>query len=166
MKYLGYMPNDFINGEGISVSVWTSGCPFHCKGCHNPESWDYNNGYKVPAALNLMIKRAILANGLHRNLSILGGEPLCEQNRDYILNLIRFIRKEIPSTKIFLWTGYTHQELCNIYIEDKKQLPLYNELAKLVDVLITGRFEIDKRTVNLPLRGSSNQKITYFKNAH
>ena len=76
MKYFGYMPNDTINGIGISVSIWTSGCPFRCKNCQNPETWNPNNGYNIPKDIVNKIIKAISANGIQRNISFLGGEPL------------------------------------------------------------------------------------------
>lgn len=153
MKYYGYMPNDFINGENISVSIWTAGCPHRCKGCHNSEMWDYENGYEVPTDIKEQLIKAISANGLVRNFSILGGEPLSEENRDFILTIVQAIRTAYPSIKIFLWTGYTIEELKNM--EDKK----INSILENIDVLIDGKYDESLRNVTLELRGSSNQRI-------
>lgn len=153
MKYYGYMPNDFINGENISVSLWTAGCPHRCKGCHNSEMWDYENGYEVPIDIKEQLIKAISANGLVRNFSILGGEPLSEENRDFILTIIQAIRTAYPSIKIFLWTGYTIEELKNM--EDEK----INSILENIDVLIDGKYDESLRNVTLELRGSSNQRI-------
>ena len=105
MKYYGYMPNDFINGENISVSLWTAGCPHRCKGCHNSEMWDYENGYEVPIDIKGQLIKAISANGLVRNFSILGGEPLSEENRDFILTIIQAIRTSIFSKMEFIFSS-------------------------------------------------------------
>lgn len=153
MKYYGYMPNDFINGENVSVSLWTAGCPHRCKGCHNSEMWDYENGYEVPIDIKGQLIKAISANGLVRNFSILGGEPLSEKNRDFILTIVQAIRTAYPSIKIFLWTGYTIEELKNM--EDKK----INSILENIDVLIDGKYDESLRDVTLELRGSSNQRI-------
>ena len=153
MKYYGYMPNDFINGENISVSLWTAGCPHRCKGCHNSEMWDYENGYEVPIDIKEQLIKAISANGLVRNFSILGGEPLSEENRDFILTIVQAIRTAYPSIKIFLWTGYTIEELKNM--EDEK----INSILENIDVLIDGKYDESLRNVTLELRGSSNQRI-------
>lgn len=153
MKYYGYIPNDFINGENISVSLWTAGCPHRCKGCHNSEMWDYENGYEVPIDIKGQLIKAISANGLVRNFSILGGEPLSEENRDFILTIVQAIRTAYPSIKIFLWTGYTIEELKNM--EDKK----INSILENIDVLIDGKYDESLRNVTLELRGSSNQRI-------
>ena len=148
MKYLGYMPNDFVNGEGISVSVWTSGCPFHCKGCHNPESWDYNSGYKVPAALNLMIKRAILANGLHRNLSILGGEPMHPKNINGTTKLAKAFKEKYPEKNVWAWSGFKFDK----DLKDK-------EVVKYLDVLVDGQYVDEQHNPKLEWRGSENQRV-------
>lgn len=153
MYYQGFMPNDFINGEGVCVSLWVSGCPFHCKGCHNKEAWDFNSGSEVPTNIFEKLDNAITANNIKRNFSILGGEPLCEENRDFVLEVVKHIRKTFPDIKIFLWTGYTFQEL-----EKMNDLTI-SDILSYVNVLIDGRYEDDKRDVSLPLRGSSNQKI-------
>ena len=153
MKYYGYMPNDFINGENISVSLWTAGCPHRCKGCHNSEMWDYENGYEVPIDIKGQLIKAISANGLVRNFSILGGEPLSEENRDFILTIVQAIWTAYPSIKIFLWTGYTIEELKNM--EDEK----INSILENIDVLIDGKYDESLRNVTLELRGSSNQRI-------
>lgn len=78
MRYAGLKKNDIVDcEEGICVSLWTQGCPFHCKGCHNPETWDFMGGMKVPHSIFKEINKAINENGIQRNFSVLGGEPLC-----------------------------------------------------------------------------------------
>ena len=81
MRIAGINKNDVVNGEGICVALFTQGCPFHCKGCFNPETWDYDGGKEVPISdLISDVEAAIAANGVPRNFSILGGEPLIERN--------------------------------------------------------------------------------------
>lgn len=155
MKYQGFMPNDFLNGEGVCVSLWTSGCPFHCKGCHNPETWDKESGYDVPSDLLDKLYQAISANGITRNFSILGGEPLAPWNREFVDNIITSIRAAYPNIKIFLWTGFTVEELDNI--EDEHLVHILDN----IDVLIDGPFIQAQRDITLPLRGSRNQRILY-----
>lgn len=81
VRYANINKNDLINGEGVSVSFWTQGCPHHCKGCHNPETWNFQGGLEAPPMQILEeILDAIVANGIQRNFSVLGGEPLCVEN--------------------------------------------------------------------------------------
>ena len=153
MKYAGIIENDFSDGEGVCVSLWTQGFPHRCPGCHNPETWDFDGGYEVPDNIRGEIVKAISANGITRNFSILGGEPLCEENLDFVLNIITSVRTAYPHIKIYIWTGYTYREL--IEKNDKRIL----EILKNADILIDGEYEQDKRDITLPLRGSSNQNI-------
>ena len=153
MKYAGLMENDFIDGSGVCVSLWTQGCPHHCSGCHNPETWDFQGGYDVPDDIRGKIIKAISANGITRNFSILGGEPLCEENLDFVLNIITAVRAAYPNIKIFIWTGYTFAELI------EKQDERIFAILKQANCLIDGRYEDSLRDITLPLRGSSNQTI-------
>lgn len=72
-KYAGLITNDFTNGSGTCVSFWTQGCPHHCPECHNPETWDFNGGQDLPNDIRGQIIKAICANGVTRNFSVLGG---------------------------------------------------------------------------------------------
>ena len=147
------MPNDFINGIGVCVSFWTQGCPHHCLGCHNPEAWDFEGGYEVPADIKGRIIKAISANGIQRNFSILGGEPLCKQNENLVNEIVTAVRTAYPNIKIFIWSGYTYQDLLSM------NSPVINSILEKCDVLIDGRFELENRDITLKLRGSSNQNI-------
>lgn len=153
MKYAGLMENDMANGEGVCVSFWAQGCPHKCLGCHNPQTWDFDNGYEIPEDIKGRIVKAISANGITRNFSILGGEPLCDENLDLILNITTAVRTAYPHIKIYIWTGYTYAEL--IERNDNRIL----EILKQINILIDGRYEQDKRDTTLPLRGSTNQNI-------
>lgn len=153
MKYAGLIENDFANGEGVCVSLFVQGCPHHCPGCHNPETWDFDGGYNIPDDIRGQIVKAISANGVTRNFSILGGEPLCEQNLDFVLKIISAIRIAYPHIKIYIWTGYTLDQLLN-----KKDDRIF-KIFKQANYLIDGRYEESLRDITLPLRGSSNQKI-------
>ena len=153
MKYAGLMENDIANGEGVCVSLWTQGCPHHCPGCHNPETWDFEGGYEVPDDIRGKIVKAISANGITRNFSVLGGEPLCEENLDFVLNIITAVRTAYPNIKIYIWTGYTFKELID------KQDQRITDILKQTNFLIDGRYDESLRDITLPLRGSSNQNI-------
>lgn len=153
MRYTKIKPNDVINGEGVCVSVWTQGCPHHCKGCFNVETWNFNGGYKWKPEDKDRVLELLDKNGVHRNLSILGGEPLCSENIDGVLELCTYIKKHRPETNIYIWSGYTFEQLEVMY-----DCSLFN-----FDVLIDGKFEEDKKDIRLKMRGSSNQRIIDVK---
>ena len=152
-RYAAIKKNDVVNGEGICVSFWTQGCPFHCAGCHNPQTWDFEGGYEVPVDIKGRIIKAISANGIQRNFSILGGEPLCKQNENLVNEIVTAVRTAYPNIKIFIWSGYTYQDLLSM------NSPVINSILEKCDVLIDGRFELENRDITLKLRGSSNQNI-------
>lgn len=147
--------NDIVNGYGVCVSVFMQGCHFHCKGCHNAQTWDFNGGTEVTADTIPFIIKAISKNGIQRNFSVLGGEPLCPENRNFVLELIQAVRETYPTIQIFLWTGYELSEL------KEENNPIIDEILSLVDTLITGRFVLAERDITLPLRGSRNQRILH-----
>lgn len=154
MKYAGLITNDFVNGEGVSVSLFTQGCPLHCPGCHNPESWSFDGGIEVDEdALIAQTIEALTRNGIVRNLSIMGGEPLCEENQDFVHTLIWWTKNKSPDSKIYIWTGYTLEQL---YARNNHTT---NLILRSVDVLITGPYIQEERDITLHLRGSNNQQI-------
>lgn len=154
MKYAGIKYNDIVDCDtGICVSFWTQGCPHRCAGCHNPQTWDFNTGEPIPVDITSRIIKAISANGISRDFSVLGGEPLCPENLPLVAEVCGAVRQAYPHIKICLWTGYTYEEL-----QERKD-ETTNYILSLVDILIDGRYEEDKRDITLPLRGSSNQRI-------
>lgn len=154
-KYAGLITNDFANGTGTCVSFWTQGCPHRCTGCHNPETWDFDGGKELPADIRGQIIKAICANNIIRNFSVLGGEPLCEQNLDEVDKIITSVRIAYPQIKIFVWTGYVLEDL--IQQNDTR----INHILSQIDVLIDGPFIEKERDITLELRGSKNQRILY-----
>lgn len=152
MRYAGIIKNDFSADPGISVTFFTQGCPHKCEGCHNPETWDFEGGEEVTHDTILDVIEAITANGLHRNLCIMGGEPLCPENQFLTNLIINSVKEKLPDTKVYLWTGYYLKDLDfnNNRIE---------QILDKVDYIIDGPFEKDKRDITLFMRGSSNQHI-------
>ena len=157
-KIAGVYWDDTAAAPGISLSVYFSGCHFHCPGCHNPEAWDFNYGEEYTDEFAEKVVRMLRKNGVERRLSILGGEPLAPENRKAVADLIRTVIEAYDDTYVYLWTGYTYEELLPQMDEDED----LKYILSYVDVLIDGRFEIDKRDTTLPLRGSSNQRIIKF----
>lgn len=159
MRYADLKENDIVDGKGICVSLWTQGCPHKCPGCHNPETWSFNGGIEIaPAALTQKVLKAINKNGVKRNFSVLGGEPLCPENREYIADLLLKVRCEYPNIDIYLWTGYTYEEL-----KADKTFNYEDKIFSKINYLIDGRFIQSQRDLTLELRGSQNQRIIKFK---
>lgn len=157
IRVAGINENDFVNGKGVSVSLFLQGCPFHCKGCHNPETWNPDGGeiWDWNELINHILE-LITANGIQRNLSILGGEPLdTYDKRDFIRLLIKVVKSRFPDIKICIWTGYTYDQL--IKIVDA------GEILANIDYLIEGPLILEQRDITLKWRGSRNQNIINLK---
>lgn len=152
MRIANLNKNDVVNGIGVSVSLFMQGCPHHCPGCFNPESWDFNGGYEHRFLIEEILL-AITANGVQRNFSILGGEPLCPENRTLTNKIIQIVKAKYPDIKICLWTGYTLEELQKNDDEDLKYI------LTEINYLIDGKFIEKEKDVSLWLRGSRNQNI-------
>lgn len=154
MRIAGIKTNDCVDGEGITVSLWFQGCPHRCPGCHNPETWDFKGGREIAYnVVEQIIFNSITKNGIQRNFAVLGGEPLCPENCVDAMHIIKRVKEHFPQCKIFLWTGYTIEE-----IKETSDI-LYDLIKSDVDVLIDGRFNLDQRDLTLPLCGSRNQRI-------
>ena len=151
MRYSGIIKNDTSAGDGICVSLFVQGCSRQCKGCHNPETWDFEGGRKYTVETQQEILEALCANGIQRNLCIMGGEPLYPANLPYLESLIFSAKRQNENIKIYLWTGYKFEEA-------------FETIEWLgVDYVIDGPYEEDLRDISLKWRGSSNQNI-YEKN--
>lgn len=151
MRYASIRTLDISNGEGVGVALFVQGCPFHCYNCFNPQTWDFNGGKEW----NDDIRRdflSIIQQCEHSDrVTIIGGEPLCEQNRFDVGVLISDIKTKFPQKTIWVYTGYTWEKLIN----DVSAL----NIIGFVDIIVDGRY-IDKlRDITLPFRGSSNQRI-------
>lgn len=158
MRYAKIIENDATNGEGICVSFWAQGCPFHCKGCHNPETWDFDGGYEKPEEdIISKILFSLTADGVYRNLSILGGEPLCEENIDFIELLVYCIKRQLPDIKIYLWTGFTFDALKNKSLKDKRLQYILDNLT----MLAAGPYVESERDLTLLYVGSRNQQVLW-----
>lgn len=153
MKFIKIKDNDIANGVGITMSLWTQGCPHHCKGCFNTETWDFNKGKEFTELDLKYIFDNINKNDIHRDLSILGGEPLCPQNIEGVINLCKEFKKIYPNKKIYIWTGYTLEE----FNDTQKSI------LKYIDVIVDGKFIEEKRNLSLKLRGSENQRVINVK---
>lgn len=153
MRYAGIIKNDVAAGQGVCVTFFVQGCDFHCKGCHNPQTWDFEGGYEFTQETINDIITALKANGVQRNFCVMGGEPLHPNNRFLTNLIISEVKKAYPDIKVYLWTGYVYEKLVD---KDEK---LLQNIFRNVDVLIDGPFVMEERDITLPMRGSRNQRI-------
>ena len=155
MRYAGIIPNDLSAAPGVCVTFFTQGCPHHCPGCHNPKTWDYEGGKEFEGNTIERIEQYLTANGIHRDLCIMGGEPLCPDNQFLTLLICNTIKDKLPDTKIYIWTGYTLEEL------NKDSNTRISQILEKTDAIIDGPYIAAERDITLPMRGSRNQRILY-----
>lgn len=152
MNYAGINQIDTANGTGVRVSVFVSGCPHHCPGCFNPETWDYDYGKPFDDSVIMEILEYLKPDYIS-GLTVLGGEPLAEQNRKTVLRLLKIVKKYRPDKSIWVYTGYVLEDL--LAEGDETILNIF----ELIDVLVDGPFVQELKDVSLPFKGSSNQRI-------
>ena len=158
MRYAGLIKNDTAAAPGICVTFFVQGCPLRCSGCHNPESWDFDGGKEfTPEVLDEIIS-GLTANNINRTLCIMGGEPLCSENLFLTTLIIKEVRQQKPNVKIYLWTGYTYEEL----LSKKTSNPKLEYVLDNIDCLIDGPFIQEEKDITLQMRGSRNQRIIYL----
>ena len=152
MRFHDIKEVDIADGPGIRVSLFTQGCPFHCKGCFNEETWDFNSGKAFTKEDQAYILK-LLENPYISGFSVLGGEPLVSVNIGILGGLLKEIKNKFPQKTIWVWSGNLYENL--IKNEAVKNVLQY------IDVLVEGPFEINKRDItesNL-WRGSTNQRV-------
>ena len=157
MRYASINFNDITAAPGLCVTVFLQGCPHHCPGCHNPTTWDFNGGEEFTAETMTAIIEGLNAQNIQRNLCIMGGEPLAPQNTFLTNMIINEVKLRYPDIKIYVWTGYTYEEiqlLCDSHVK---------HILEQADYLIDGRYIEDLRDITLEMRGSSNQRIIDLK---
>lgn len=157
LKYSGLILNDISAAPGLCVSFFTQGCPHRCPGCHNPETWSFDGGLEFTDETLNEIINGLTAQNIKRDLCIMGGEPLCEENALLTFTVIEQVKYYAPDTKIYIWTGYTIEELLNT------QNSFIIESLRRADVLIDGPYIEAKRDITLSMRGSRNQRILDLK---
>lgn len=165
MKYAKINKTDIANGPGTRVSIFVSGCGHHCKGCFNSEAWDFNFGEEFTDETIEEIIDALEPNYIH-GLTVLGGEPLHQYNRENVLKLLKRVKYEFGNTKsIWIYTGYTIEELVSDSCEGIPDIiPPFHDLRLRqilghTDVLVDGRFVQELNVIDLPFRGSTNQRF-------
>lgn len=146
MNYSAIKPVDIANGVGVRVSLFVSGCPHHCKGCFNAETWDYDHGEAFTAETVRKILDLLKPSWI-RGLSLLGGEPLAPQNINVVQGLLEKVRATLPTKTVWCYTGYVWDEVRD------------HPIMEYIDVLVDGRFIEAEKDISLRFRGSRNQRI-------
>lgn len=140
--------DSIVDGEGIRSVIWTQGCLHHCKGCHNPETWDFNDGYLVDVEDVIEeIKNIELQDGI----TLSGGDPLYQI--EPCLEIAKFCQNN--NLNVWCYTGFTVEEL----LKRAKKEPKLKELLENIDVLVDSPFMLELKSYDVPFRGSKNQRL-------
>ncbi len=154
------MTADCANGLGMRVSVFVSGCLNHCKGCFQPQTWDFDYGIAYDEAVEQKILDE-LSKPYYDGLTILGGEPFEIANQGPVAGLIQRVRKELPKRNIWMYTGYTYER--DLMPGGCRYTEFTDEILDQIDILVDGRFVEEKKNLCLKFRGSENQRILDMK---
>lgn len=169
MRYAQIRSMDISNGEGVGISLFVQGCPFHCKNCFNSDTWDFNGGKEWTEEIKDKFMELINRPYIKR-VSFLGGECLAEQNLDEVLKLVQEIRISFPEKTIWLYTGYTWEQL--VYsrmpsgVGKEKEFLNWNrrnEIISNIDICIDGEYVDNLKDLTLKWRGSKNQRVIDVK---
>jgi len=167
MNYASIRTCDIANGEGVRVTLFVSGCTHRCKGCFNPDQWDFDYGQPFTRETEDEILKDLEPDFI-AGLSVLGGEPMEPSNQRALVPFLRRFRERFGDTKtLWVYTGCTLEELEGGTVEGLKGLKSHwrtdvtDEFLSLADVLVDGPFVEELKDISLRFRGSSNQRILY-----
>lgn len=165
MRYASIRSMDISNGEGVGVSLFVQGCHFHCKNCFNQDTWDFSGGKEWNREIEDEFMKLVSRPYIKR-VSLLGGEPLADENVLDIMRLINRIKTECPDKKIWCYTGYTWEQIfpiVNPYLNLTQAEMTRQNVVKNCDILVDGRFVEEEKDLSLEFRGSKNQRIIDVK---
>lgn len=160
MNYGQIMIADSANGIGMRVSLFVSGCRNHCKGCFQPETWDFHYGYPFTPEVEQQLMDE-LSHSYYDGLTILGGEPFEPENQPAVARLILRVRRELPEKTIWMYTGYTYEK--DLLPGGCRHTDVTDTILDHIDILVDGRFIEEKKNIRLRFRGSENQRIIDMK---
>ena len=156
MNYATIKELDVAHGTGVRVSLFVSGCTHHCPECFNSEAWDFNYGSEYTEETEEKIMK-LLSRGYIEGFSLLGGEPFEPCNQRVLVKLLEKIKKTYPEKTVWCYTGYLYDE--ELKKESRARCEVTDRMLDMIDVLVDGRFVVEKKNLNLLFRGSSNQRV-------
>lgn len=155
MNYGAIKKCDIANGVGVRTVLFVSGCTHHCKGCFQPETWNFDYGEMYTKETEDEIIESLRPDYVD-GITLLGGEPFEPENQRELVKLLRRIKKELPQKTVWSFSGYTYEELTG---DSRAVCEVTNEMLSMLDVLVDGEFVEAKRNISLRFRGSENQRL-------
>lgn len=161
MYYGNIKKTDIADGDGVRVSLFVSGCRNCCKGCFQPETWDFKYGMEFTQETENQILEFLRPSYIS-GLTVLGGEPFEEENQRILAPFLRKVKETYPSKTIWCYTGYVLEK--DLLPEDgRKHCEATGEMLKYIDILVDGPFIEEQKNISLKFRGSENQRILKLK---
>lgn len=157
MNYCNVKPWDIADGIGVRVSLFVSGCTHRCRGCFQPETWDFDFGEPFTREVEDHLMEC-LSHEYIDGLTLLGGEPFEPANQRGLLPFLRRLRSELSEKTIWSYSGYTWEELTG-QTESRCRCEVTDEMLSMLDILVDGEFVETLRDITLRFRGSRNQRI-------
>lgn len=151
MNYIKITKHDIANGIGVRVVLWVSGCTMHCHNCQNPTTWDFNAGQAFIKDTMSELLEALSPDYIS-GLTLSGGHPLEQANQQQISNIVKTVKTKLPSKTIWLYTGYTYEQIL-------KSKFIVNEILPYIDILVDGKYDETQRDISLAWCGSKNQRV-------
>ena len=155
MNYGAIKKCDIANGVGVRTVLFVSGCTHHCKGCFQPETWNFDYGERYTNETEDEIIESLRPDYVD-GITLLGGEPFEPENQRELVKLLRRIKKELPPKTVWSFSGFTYEELTG---DSRAVCEVTNEMLSMLDVLVDGEFVEAKRNISLRFRGSENQRL-------
>lgn len=160
MYYGNIKKNDIADGEGVRVTLFVSGCTNHCKGCFQPQTWDFCYGQLYTDETEKELLEAL--NKKHiQGLTLLGGEPFEIENQRVLVKLLKKVRETLPEKDIWSYTGFVYDR--DLVPGGKRYCEVTDEMLSYLDVLVDGPFVEEKKNIRLSFRGSENQRVLDMK---
>lgn len=156
MNYCEIKNCDIANGRGVRVTLFVSGCRNHCKGCFQPETWDFNFGEHFTEEVENQILEMLEPSYID-GLTLLGGDPFEPENQRDLINFLRRVKSSFPRKNIWCYTGYTYETLKTEGSHPRCEVT--DEMLSMIDTLVDGPFVEELKDISLAFRGSSNQRI-------
>lgn len=156
MHYGNIKDCDIANGLGVRVSLFVSGCTHHCKGCFQPQTWNFKYGDVYTQETEDQIVKMLEPSYIN-GLSLLGGEPMEPDNQRELVKLCRRVKKLYPEKNIWCYTGYTYET--DLLSPSRARCEVTDELLSYIDVLVDGKFVEAKKNIVIAFRGSTNQRL-------
>ena len=156
MNYCEIKKCDIANGIGVRTTLFVSGCTHHCKGCFQPETWDFNYGKLFTKETEDELLESLKPDYI-KGLTLLGGEPFEPENQRVLVGFLKRVKENYPEKSVWCYTGYLYDD--ELLSPSRARCEVTDEMLSQIDILVDGEFHLEEKNIRLQFRGSENQRI-------